>query len=138
MIVFPYTTDAPIYHRPWGTIGLIVVNTLAFAATGPATGPEPSALWLWYGRGLHPLQWLTSNFVHGSVSHLLGNMVFLWIFGLVVEGKTGSRLFLACYLGVGVVQSMVEQVLLHAYAGPPRCASARRRRVRRVATSAAA
>ena len=119
MIVFPYTTDAPIYHRPWGTIGLIVVNTLAFAATGPATGPEPSALWLWYGRGLHPLQWLTSNFVHGSVSHLLGNMVFLWIFGLVVEGKTGSRLFLACYLGVGVVQSMVEQVLLLAYAGPP-------------------
>lgn len=38
-------------------------------------------------------------------------MVFLWVFGLVVEGKIGWWRFLVCYLGVGVGQSLVEQIL---------------------------
>ena len=67
--------------------------------------------------GLHPLQWLSSNFVHGDFFHLAGNMIFLWVFGLVVEGKLGWWRFLACYLGVGVGQAMLQQVLTLGLSG---------------------
>ena len=46
------------------------------------------------GNGLHPLQWLTNNFMHSGFFHLAGNMIFLWTFGLVVEGKLGWWRFL--------------------------------------------
>lgn len=118
-MLIPYCTDAPVYHRPVGTIGLMVVNTLVFLILGPGPRGPAEPLWLSLGDGLHPLEWLTSVFVHGDVFHLLGNMLFLWVFGLVVEGKLGWKAFLACYLGVGVAESIVFQAMrLHA-AGPP-------------------
>ena len=110
-VFFPYATDAPIYHRPIATISLIVANILVFLAVGGGPTERNTHLWLAWGNGLHPFQWLSSNFVHGDVLHIAGNMIFLWVFGLVVEGKIGWWRFLACYLGVGVGQSMVEQVL---------------------------
>jgi len=66
---------------------------------------------LQYGEGLNPLQWLTSIFMHSSVAHLLGNLIFLWIFGHVVEGVTGPRWFLVLFLGMGIAQCAVEQFL---------------------------
>jgi hypothetical protein len=56
-------------------------------------------------------------FLHGSLEHLVGNMLFLWVFGLVVEGKLGWWKFLLCYLGIGVVQSMCEQLIMMGYVG---------------------
>lgn len=64
-----------------------------------------------HGQGLHPVQWLTSMFMHGSVSHLLGNMAFLWVFGLVVEGRIGPVLFPIVYIGSGVHHSAICQLL---------------------------
>ncbi|MBX9788872.1 MAG: rhomboid family intramembrane serine protease [Pirellulales bacterium] len=111
MFFFPYGTDAPVYYFPWGTIGLIVVNVLAFAAM-VAAGPEASLLYvLQYGDGLHPLQWVTSNFMHGDIFHLVGNMVFLWSFALVVEGKLGPVVFVPLYLGLGITECAIEQVV---------------------------
>jgi len=72
---------------------------------------------LWYGAGLHPEQWLTSIFSHAGIQHLVGNMLFLWVFGLIVEGKIGWWKFLACYLGIGVVHSMLEQIVMLGYTG---------------------
>ncbi len=110
MIFFPYSTDAPVYYFPWGTIGLIVVNVLAFAAM-LAAGPEACEPWaLHYGDGLHPLQWVTSNFMHGDILHLAGNVIFLWSFALVVEGKLGPLWFVPLYLGLGIAECAIEQV----------------------------
>ena len=71
--------------------------------------------WLKYtlshGDGLRPVQWFTNFFMHDGVGHLLGNMIFLWVFGLLVEGRVGSLLFAALYLGMGVLQSIIGQVL---------------------------
>ncbi|MGE0610573.1 MAG: rhomboid family intramembrane serine protease [Pirellulales bacterium] len=109
-MLIPWNTDAPIYHWPYATVGLIVANTLAFFAILSAD-PETVSDWaLWHGAGLHPLQWVSSNFVHGGIMHLLGNMVFLWSFGLVVEGKLGWWRFLAVYMGIGVAQCALEQI----------------------------
>jgi membrane associated rhomboid family serine protease len=64
-----------------------------------------------HGDGLHPIQWLTSNFMHADVGHLLGNMLFLYIFGMLVEGRAGSLTFGVLYLSMGIVKSALEQVL---------------------------
>ncbi len=57
---------------------------------------------------LHPVQWITSNFLHANILHLAGNLIFLWAFALVVEGKVGFFPFLAIFLGVGFVQCGLE------------------------------
>jgi membrane associated rhomboid family serine protease len=63
-----------------------------------------------HGDGLHPVQWFTSFFMHAGVGHLLGNMVFLWVFGLLVESRVGSLLFAGLYLGMGVLQNLLGQI----------------------------
>ncbi|MBM4067654.1 MAG: rhomboid family intramembrane serine protease [Planctomycetes bacterium] len=51
---------------------------------------------------------LTSMFMHGSIMHLLGNMLFLWIFGDNVEDYLGPLRYLAFYLVCGVLASMAH------------------------------
>ena len=65
-----------------------------------------------FGDGLHPMQWITCNFLHAGLLHLVGNMLFLWSFGLIIEGKLGWYKTLAVYLGIGVVQGAIVQVLM--------------------------
>jgi membrane associated rhomboid family serine protease len=53
-----------------------------------------------------PPTWLTvftSMFMHGSLLHLGGNMLFLWIFGNNVEDRLGPVLYLLFYLAAGIV-----------------------------------
>lgn len=114
---FPYSTDAPIYHWPFATGGLIVANVLVFVLMVSGVITDPDAWMLSFGDGLHAEQWLTSMFTHGGLEHLLGNMLFLWVFGLVVEGKLGWLRFLTCYLGIGISQSMLEQLVMLGYTG---------------------
>ncbi|MDA1248553.1 MAG: rhomboid family intramembrane serine protease [Planctomycetota bacterium] len=116
--MIPLGTDAPIYHYPFATIVLIVANVVVFAATGAAMDPEAIEPWaLSHGQGLHPVEWVTSNFVHGGFGHLIGNMIFLWGFGLVVEGKLGWWKYLLVYLGIGVTQCALEQTFMLGYDG---------------------
>jgi membrane associated rhomboid family serine protease len=46
---------------------------------------------------------LFSMFLHGSVLHVLGNMLFLWIFGNNIEDRMGPILYLIFYLAAGVI-----------------------------------
>jgi membrane associated rhomboid family serine protease len=110
-MIIPWGTDAPIYHRPIATIGMIVVNIVVFLVF-PAGQNESSTLVL--GECLHPLQWVTNLFLHSGIFHLVGNLIFLWTFGLVVEGKLGWWAFLRVYLGLGVGESAGMQLLVHS------------------------
>jgi membrane associated rhomboid family serine protease len=118
-MLFPYNTDAPVYHWPFATVGLIVVNVIAFIALEgePLNSQFLEFVVLPYGQGFTPVQWITSKFSHAGYMHLLGNMVVLWTFGLVVEGKLGWQRFLACYLGLAVAISVLEQLVMWNYAG---------------------
>ena len=49
-----------------------------------------------------PITWLTNTFLHGGVGHLLGNMVFLFLFGFTLEMALGRTLYLVCYLLGGI------------------------------------
>jgi membrane associated rhomboid family serine protease len=110
-MIIPWGTDAPIYHRPVATIGIIVVNVLAYVIF-PYQDHEEWTLVL--GGGLHPSQWITNIFMHSGFFQLAGNMLFLWTFGLVVEGKLGWWAFLLVYLGLGVGESAGMQILVQS------------------------
>jgi membrane associated rhomboid family serine protease len=119
--VFPLRDNIPTERFPWVTVALIVANAFVYfflqdallglpdggeggnwpiseyafipceltsqcAATGPAT----------------PLTLFTSMFMHGSIVHLGGNMLFLWIFGNNVEDAMGRVRFVAFYLLAGL------------------------------------
>jgi membrane associated rhomboid family serine protease len=110
---FPYATDAPIYHWPITTVALIVVNCLAFVAELNATDVQQLAPYvLGFGQGLEPIQWITSLFLHAGWLHLIGNMIFLWTFGIIVEGKLGWWKMLGVYLGIGAAESAIDQMVM--------------------------
>lgn len=113
-MIIPWGTDAPIYHRPVATIGVIVANVLIFIAF-PSPLHEDWMLEL--GGGIHPLQWLSNIFMHLGFGHLLGNMIFLWAFGIIVEGKLGALGFLGVYLAMGVGESALFQMLARPEGG---------------------
>ncbi len=52
-------------------------------------------------NSVRPVSLLSHMFLHGGIGHLFGNMLFLFFLGLLVEGATGRRLFLASYLLAG-------------------------------------
>jgi membrane associated rhomboid family serine protease len=119
-MLFPTGTDAPIYHFPAATIGLIAANFVCFCITGFGYNQGAIDPWiLHYGNGLNPAEWISSSFAHAGFSHLLGNMLFLWCFGLVVEGKVGWKIFLPIYFGIVVFSGAVTDVvtLLHSHGG---------------------
>lgn len=108
----PINTDAPLYHFPRGTIFLIIANVVCFIYTGFGTSDSVESFWmLQYGEGINPVEWLTSMFAHAGFSHLIGNMFFLWGFGLVVEGKLGWKRFLPLYLIMGMIDGGMCDVL---------------------------
>ena len=76
---------------------------------------------LWGGAGFPPefaappaaATLLTSLFLHGGWLHLIGNMMFLWVFGDNIEDAMGHRRFVVFYLLCGVVAG-----LAHAASAP--------------------
>ncbi|MBN3946960.1 MAG: rhomboid family intramembrane serine protease [Nostoc sp. NMS7] len=51
---------------------------------------------------------LLGIFIHGSFSQILGNMLFLWVFGKTVENILGHRRYLGFYLAAGAIASLVQ------------------------------
>ena len=130
MIVIPTGTDAPIYHWPYATVGLIILNVVLIVLVPPVAGSaalddngdaiegvetlsnfERYALAIGDGR-LHPIQWVTHNFLHLGYLHLAGNMLFLWAFGIVVEGKLGPAKYLLTCAAIGTLHGAFVQSLL--------------------------
>jgi membrane associated rhomboid family serine protease len=69
-----------------------------------------------YRHGFRPaapsaIDVLTSMFLHGGLMHLLGNMLFLWIYGDNVEHRLGRLAYLAVYLGTGAAAAFGDGLL---------------------------
>ena len=60
---------------------------------------------------------LTSMFMHGGIAHLLGNMLFLWIFGDNIEDRLGHVRYLIFYLVCGLIASLAHVFTTAAFAG---------------------
>lgn len=54
------------------------------------------------------LTFISAMFLHGSIGHIVGNMLFLWIFGDNIEDNFGSGPYLFFYLVCGIVATLVQ------------------------------
>ena len=123
----PYRVDVPFNHRPvvnWVVVaGVILVFCMqlpdlraysnqpivitadpnsesGFAFEAPEERGGITGRWLldgWGVRGLFGHMWL-----HGGVLHLIGNLIFLWLFGNAVCSKIGNALYLPIYVLCGL------------------------------------
>lgn len=122
MLFIPYSTDAPLYHWPIVTVSAIVINVAVFCLTtlqvslGNLTHDQIGWLILDFDT-INPLQWVTAAFMHADWMHLLGNMIFLWCFGLIVEGKLGNKWFAVLYLVLCLAKGSVTQVSMFSMGG---------------------
>jgi membrane associated rhomboid family serine protease len=85
----------------------------------PSTGRPAAAIRLQPTPVSVYLTLLTSMFMHGSLMHLLGNMLFLWIFGDNLEDRLGHVRYLAFYLLTGLVAALAHVVTTFATGANP-------------------
>lgn len=64
-------------------------------------GLQPTPIPVWFTL-------ITSQFLHGGLAHLFGNMVFLWIFGDNIEDSMGHLRYLIFYLLCGVLAGLAH------------------------------
>lgn len=129
--MIPLRDDAPRSTTPFVNYFLIVLNVLAFlfeltlpprAQAGFETqfGFVPYRVDLWL-TGAEPADYavvpvFTSMFLHAGWLHLLGNMLFLYIFGDNVEDRLGHFRYLITYLLCGVGASLAHLIFnLHSH-----------------------
>ena len=116
-------TDAS--RRPVGIplcTGLIIlVNVAVFLlelTRGDAFVLQWAAIPAQISSGHHLITILTAMFMHGSWSHIIGNMVFLWAFGPEIEDAMGRGRYLAFYL-IGGLVAMLAQVAASPHSTVP-------------------
>ncbi len=103
-MIFPIRTDRQLRHTPWVNISLIAVNTIVFAMT--VQGAVDVDRFMLDPTSPRLVHYVGYQFLHGSLMHLLGNMLFLYVFGNSVEDRLGKVAYLAFYLSGGVIAGL--------------------------------
>lgn len=122
--MFPLRDTTPSRTAPVVTSALIAVNAVVFLLQLGLSQEGLQRLFLEYGVvparftslawgesvGLHfsLLPLITTQFLHGGLLHLLGNLWMLWIFGDNVEDRLGRGRFLLFYLTCGVAAALLH------------------------------
>ena len=94
------------YYQRWGAIPIELVHNQPLVYTEPGAGGSCASVEPSYHK-IPLVSAVTSQFVHAGWLHLLGNMLFLWVFGNNVEDRFGRFRFAVFYLAVGVVATYV-------------------------------
>jgi len=125
-VLIPYGTDRPLRRPTLVTYALVGVNIAVALAGAIYRRLHPDAhdallqsLWL-FEPTLRPWSFVTYQFLHAGIMHLLGNMLFLWVFGPNVEDRLGRAGFLAFYVVGGAAAGAVH--LFFASAAPDQAA----------------
>ena len=119
--MLPLRDNVPTRSRPLVTYALILTNVLVWvlyelpnlerAVDELAYHPcEVENSCVQVGQDW-PVTAITSMFMHGDWLHLLGNMLFLWIFGNNVEDAMGRLRFLAFYLLAGLAATGLQTAI---------------------------
>jgi membrane associated rhomboid family serine protease len=136
--MIPLRDDQPIFSTPFVNYFLIVVNVLVFVWQSLIEVQNPQALRAFVlefgvvphhavailtGHSHDPavaaiLPLFTSMFLHASILHVAGNMLFLWIFGDNVEDYLGHFTYLVFYLMSGVAAAVTHILLNQASRAP--------------------
>jgi membrane associated rhomboid family serine protease len=118
--MIPVRDHNPTGDAVWVVWILMAACGVAFVAPWFAAGLEGVARAAWFG-GLVPAAWwadpwaeaprlLAHAFLHGGWAHLLGNLVFLFVFGDNVEDRLGHGRFLAFYLAAAAFAGLAHAV----------------------------
>jgi len=119
--MFPISDVIPSRRTPVVTVALIVANALVFLYQLALTPAELRVFtasfavipaWFWWPSVL------TSQFLHAGWMHVIGNMLYLWIFGDNVEDRLGHVRFLIFYLFAGACAAIL-QILFNPFSGIP-------------------
>jgi len=119
--MIPLRSTERVYSRTTVTIGLIAVNIAVFlfqAAMNPYQLDQFVNQWGIVPDQLRLVTLFTSMFLHGGWLHLLGNMLFLWVFGRSIEDLIGGPKFLLFYILCGLIAAVV-QVIVNPYSRVP-------------------
>jgi membrane associated rhomboid family serine protease len=119
--MFPLRDDRPTDSAPIVTTLLIVACSLVFLFELSLDDYSLNYFISIYGlvpAHLRLSSFITSMFLHGGWSHIIGNMLFLWAFGKSLEDAMGHSKFLAFYMIGGVIAGIV-QVLFNAGSAVP-------------------
>ena len=118
--MFPIHDDTPRLHgRPYVNYSLIAINVIIFIWEVVATNFFSNPLKvneIFYNYGTVPnlvfqgdyFALVTSMFLHGGVIHIIGNMVFLYIFGDNIEDRFGHFKYLILYLFWGIAAGIIH------------------------------
>src|SRR5215510_9903955 len=112
--MIPLRDVIPSRTVPFVTITVIVLNALAFLFELSLDPRALSNFLYMYGvvpADFHVPTLVTSMFLHGSWSHILGNMWYLWIFGDNVEDQCGHGRFVVFYLLCGIAAAVGQIVM---------------------------
>ncbi|MBP1713120.1 MAG: rane protein [Deltaproteobacteria bacterium] len=120
----PLKDDNPTNTFPFVTVALILANCFVFYHQLTLSLPAAQKfIFQWgaipyqivhgevlYGKGLFPpfLTLFSSMFLHGGFLHLIGNMLYLWIFGNNIEDSLGHFRFLLFYLLTGLGAALAQ------------------------------
>ena len=112
-MIIPLKVDVPMWRRPyvnWALMGLTICISIA-AFYDPEllydlAGIEGDGLT--QNIGLWPVYAVSSSFLHGGWLHLIGNMLFLWIFGNAVNYKFGHVGYAGLYLAAAVASGLAH------------------------------
>jgi membrane associated rhomboid family serine protease len=120
MVGIPVGDDNSGRHRfPIVTVLLIAANALVFYLE-LLGGEEFIIKWAFVPARLNEnpageaVTALTAMFLHGGWAHLIGNMLYLWVFGDNVEDRLGRLRFLLFYLASGVIATASQYATFSA------------------------
>lgn len=114
-ILLPTSVNYQTDRLPVITFGLMITNTLVWLGglLYKLNGGETAEVWIYENLWLIPSEshwyaYLTSMFVHGGFFHLLGNMLYLFLFGSCVEDVIGRWKYLGFYLLGGLAAAFAH------------------------------
>ncbi|HLP08096.1 MAG TPA: rhomboid family intramembrane serine protease [Opitutaceae bacterium] len=109
--MIPYRIETLFQHEPWANkvlFGSTIATSLAIQFD--AFSEETVRQFFVWGEG-GPLALVGYLFAHAGIAHLVGNMVFLWVFGNAVCATVGNWTYLGLYLGLGAFAGLVHQLV---------------------------
>ena len=104
MMLMPYRMETAYTRIPYSNASLVAIISLIFFFIAFGLIPEEDAA-RFILRDWDLSQLIGNTFLHGGFFHLLGNMIFLWVFGNVVCGTVGNIAFPFLYLFLGLAAS---------------------------------
>ncbi|HEU5020448.1 MAG TPA: rhomboid family intramembrane serine protease [Bryobacteraceae bacterium] len=109
--MFPLRDDRPTYTPPLVTTMLILACVFVFLHEIMLDEFSRNYFMVKYAvvpARFAPLTLITSLFLHGGWTHIIGNMLFLWAFGRSLEDAMGHGKFLGFYLLCGVIAGIAQ------------------------------